>query len=76
MELKREAAPGVLKPDDVAMLKRVLEKTLPVGSTAAEREFRAAILVNLFNDGKRSEAELVSAMLGTATEGEAPNIAA
>lgn len=75
MVLKHEVAPGILKPGDVTMLSQVLEKTLPAGSTEAEREFRAAILVNLFNDGKTTESELVSAMLGTAGD-EVPSIAA
>ena len=75
MELKREAAePGVLKPRDLKMLERVLDRTLPAGSTAKERQFRAAILVNLFNNGTRTEAELVSTMLGAAEE--APSMAA
>jgi len=75
MELKRDDAPcGVLNPRDLKMLQRVLDQTLPAGSTAQEREFRAAILVNLFNDGKQTEAELVSVMLGAADE--APSLAA
>jgi hypothetical protein len=75
MELKRDATPWcVLNPRDLKMLQRVLDRTLPAGSTPQEREFRAAILIHLFNDGKRSEAELVSAMLGAAEE--APSMAA
>jgi hypothetical protein len=75
MELKREAAlSGVLKPRDLEMLERVLDRTSPAGSTAEEREFRAAILVNLFNDGTRTEEELVSTMLGAVAA--APSMAA
>lgn len=75
MELEREAVPGcVLNAHDLEMLERVLDQTLPGGSTAKEREFRAAILVNLFNDGITSEAELVSTMLGAVEE--APSMAA
>lgn len=75
MEPKRDdALEGVLKPQDLKMLKRVLEKTLPAGSTEQEREFRAAILINLFNDGQRTETELVGTMLGAAEK--APSMAA
>jgi hypothetical protein len=75
MELQRDDVFwGVIEPQDLKMLERVLEKTLPTGSTEKEREFRAAILVNLFNDGKRTEAELVGTMLGAAEE--APSMAA
>ncbi|RWI57184.1 MAG: hypothetical protein EOR16_16585 [Mesorhizobium sp.] len=62
------AAEGILKPGEVALLRRVLDTTLPEGSTQLERDFRATTLLNLFKGGMRTEAELIAAITGQPTD--------
>ncbi|MGD9912932.1 MAG: hypothetical protein AB7S80_02545 [Rhizobiaceae bacterium] len=71
MELKREAARmGIMKPEDLALLSRVLDRTLPAGAGPLEREFHAVTLVNLFTAGERSEDALVTAFAGFGTRAD------
>lgn len=65
MELKREAARmGIMRPEDLALLSRALDRTLPAGAPRLEREFHAVTLVNLFTAGERNEEALVAAFSG------------
>ncbi len=69
MEMERKLPEAIaMRPEDLRMLERTLESVLPPGSTAAEREFRAATLVNLFRSGLRSEIALVRAVNGDAPD--------
>ncbi|MDX8454931.1 hypothetical protein RFM98_19385 [Mesorhizobium sp. VK9D] len=51
---------GILEPEDIEMLERVLRKMLPPNATADEREWLASLLVKAFQSGAADEAALVA----------------
>ena len=54
----------VIGPDDLAMLTRVLQKTLPPGCTEIEKEWHAAAILRAFQAGVIDEAALEANLKG------------
>lgn len=55
---------GVIGPEDLDMLARVLQKTLPPGSTEIEEDWHAAVILRAFQAGMIDEATLVANLQG------------
>lgn len=63
MPLKSELADsGVLRPQDLALLSDVFQKMELDGDTDADRQWRAATLVRLYQSGASTVPQLMAAM--------------
>lgn len=60
--LQTEFSLSFLKPDDLALLCRVLDRLELPGDTLVDRDMRAATVVRLFQAGICDEEELFKAM--------------
>lgn len=58
-----------LMPEDLAILKRVLDTTTPAGASDIERTAHAETLLHLFSNGISDEADLKREILGLRKKG-------
>jgi len=54
----------IVRPQDLDMLCRVLNRTTPAGASALEKEGRAATVVRLFQAGIEVEQDLIAVLRG------------